>query len=29
MIARNKPAARDGAVPKIVKTRRENRKITL
>ena len=29
MIARNKPAARDGAVLEMVKTGRENRKITL
>jgi hypothetical protein len=29
MIARNKPAARAGAVAEMVKTGRENRKITL
>jgi hypothetical protein len=29
MIARNKLAARDGAVAEMVKTGRENRKITL
>jgi hypothetical protein len=29
MIARNKPAACDDVVPKIIKTGRENRKITL
>jgi hypothetical protein len=29
MIARDKPVARDGAVPEMVETGRENRKITL